>query len=80
MLTNLLIGKASASKLNKNKTKGVWLGAWKDRKDNYRFGIDFVEFIKIVGFKLFFVQPRQRYGIQVVVYICQNNIFVNFNA
>jgi hypothetical protein len=55
MLTNLLIGKASASKLNKNKTKGVWLGAWKDRKDNYRFGIDFVEFIKIVGFKLFFV-------------------------
>jgi hypothetical protein len=51
MLTNLLIGKASGPKLNKNKTKGLWLGTWKDRKDNYRFGIDFVEFIKIVGFK-----------------------------
>ena len=51
MLTNLLIGKASGPKLNKNKTKGVWLGAWKDRKDNYKIGIDFVEFIKIVGFK-----------------------------
>ena len=46
MLTNLLIGKASASKLNKYKTKVVWLGAWNDRKDNHRFGIDFVEFIK----------------------------------
>jgi hypothetical protein len=37
MLINLLIGKASASKLNKNKTKVVWLGAWNDRKDNHRF-------------------------------------------
>ena len=54
MLANLLIGKASASKLKKNKTKGLWLGAWKDRKDNYRFGIDFVEFIKIIGFKFIF--------------------------
>jgi hypothetical protein len=42
----------SGSKLNKNKTKGLWLGAWKDRKDNYKFGIDFVECIKIVGFKI----------------------------
>jgi hypothetical protein len=47
-----LFGKASGSKLNKNKTKGLWLGAWKDRKDNYTFGIDFVECIKIVGFKI----------------------------
>ena len=47
MFTNLLIGKASGPKLNKNKTfKGLWLGAWKDRKDNYRFSIDFVKFIK----------------------------------
>jgi hypothetical protein len=38
--------------LNKNKTKGLWLGAWKNRKDNYKFGIDFVEYIKIVGFKI----------------------------
>ena len=37
-----LFGKATGSRLNKNKTKGLWLGAWKDRKDNYRFGIDFV--------------------------------------
>ena len=35
-------GKASGSKLNKNKTKGLWLRAWNDRKDNYRVGIDFV--------------------------------------
>ena len=47
-----LFGKASGSKLNKNKTKGLWLGAWKNRKDNYKFGIDFVECIKIVGFKI----------------------------
>jgi hypothetical protein len=47
-----LFGKASGSKLNKNKTKGLWLGAWKDRKDNYKFGIDFVKCIKIVGFKI----------------------------
>jgi hypothetical protein len=49
-----LFGKlASGSiKLNKNKTKGLWLGAWKDRKDHYNFGIDFVECIKIVGFKI----------------------------
>jgi hypothetical protein len=33
-------------------TKGLWLGAWKNRKDNYKFGIDFVECIKIVGFKI----------------------------
>ena len=46
MLTNLVIGKASASKLNKNKTKCVWIGAWNDRKDIHRFGIDFVEFMK----------------------------------
>ena len=47
MFTNLLIGKASGPKLNKNKTfKGLWLGTWKDRKDNYRFSIDFVKFIK----------------------------------
>jgi hypothetical protein len=43
-----LFGKASGSKLNKKKTpKCLWLGAWKDRKDNYKFGIDFVECIKI---------------------------------
>ena len=52
MLTNLLIGKASGPKFNKNKTfKGLWLGAWKDRKDNYRFSIDFVKFIKNFGLK-----------------------------
>jgi hypothetical protein len=38
--------------LNKNKTKDLWLGAWKDRKENYNVGIDFVECIKIVGLKL----------------------------
>jgi hypothetical protein len=38
--------------LNKNKTKDLWLGAWKDRKENYNVGIDFVECIKIVGFKI----------------------------
>ena len=47
-----LFGKASGSKLNKNKTKGLWLGARKDRKYNYKFGIDFVECITIVGFKI----------------------------
>ena len=49
-LINLFGKLAAGSKLNKNKTKGLWLGAWKDRKDN--FGIDFVECIKIVGFKI----------------------------
>ena len=49
---NIVYTKASGSKLNKNKTKGLWLGAWKNRKDNYKFGIDFVESIKIVGFKI----------------------------
>jgi hypothetical protein len=38
--------------LNKHKTKGLWLGVWNDRKDNHRFGIDVVEYIKIVGFKI----------------------------
>jgi hypothetical protein len=38
--------------LNKNKTKGLWLRAWNDRKDNYIFGIDFVEYIQIIGFKI----------------------------
>jgi hypothetical protein len=33
-LINLFGRLASGSKLNKNKTKGLWLGAWKDRKDN----------------------------------------------
>ena len=46
-----LFGKGSGSKLNKAKTKGIWLGAWKYRKDNYRFGINFVDCIKIVGIK-----------------------------
>ena len=46
-----LFGKASGSKLNKEKTKGLWLGAWKYRKDNYRFGIQFVDILKIVGIK-----------------------------
>jgi hypothetical protein len=46
-------GKASGSKLKKkNKTKRLWIRAWNDRKDNYRFGIDFVEYIQIVGFKI----------------------------
>jgi hypothetical protein len=34
-LINLFGNVASGSKLNKNKTKGLFLGAWKDRKDNY---------------------------------------------
>jgi hypothetical protein len=34
-----LFGKASGSKLNKNKTKGLWLGAWKDR---YKIVIHFI--------------------------------------
>jgi hypothetical protein len=38
--------------LKKNKTKRLWIRAWNDRKDNYRFGIDFVEYIQIVGFKI----------------------------
>jgi hypothetical protein len=33
-LINLFGRLASGSKLNKNQTKGLWLGAWKDRKDN----------------------------------------------
>jgi hypothetical protein len=33
-LINLFGRLASGSKLNTNKTKGLWLGAWKDRKDN----------------------------------------------
>ena len=47
-----LFGKGSGSKLNKNKTKGLWLGAWKGRKENYRFGIEFVDCLKIVGIKI----------------------------
>ena len=38
--------------MNKNKTKGIWLEAWKDRKDNYKFCIDFVNSLKIIGFKI----------------------------
>ena len=47
-----LFGKASGSKLNKDKTKGLWLGAWKNRKENHRFGITFVDSLKIVGIKI----------------------------
>ncbi|CAC5382961.1 unnamed protein product [Mytilus coruscus] len=47
-----LFGKGSGSKLNKNKTKGMFLGAWKKRKENHRFGIDFVDNLKIVGIKI----------------------------
>lgn len=32
-----LYGKGTGSKLNKTKTRGIWLGGWKDRKYNYRF-------------------------------------------
>ncbi|CAC5407273.1 unnamed protein product [Mytilus coruscus] len=46
-----LYGKGTGSKLNKTKTRGIWLGAWKNRKDNYRFGIDFVDSMKIIGIK-----------------------------
>ena len=52
MLTNLLFGKALGSKLNKIKTKGLSQGAWKKRKEDYRLGIDFVEYVKIVRFKI----------------------------
>jgi hypothetical protein len=52
MLTNLLFGKALGSKLNKIKTKGLSYGAWKNIIEDYRLGIDFVEYVKIVRFKI----------------------------
>ena len=52
MLTNLLFGKALGSKLNKIKTKGLSQGAWKNIIEDYRLGIDFVEYVKIVRFKI----------------------------
>ena len=45
-----LYGKGSGSKLNVDKTKGMWLGGWKNRKENFKFGINFVDKLKIVGF------------------------------
>lgn len=39
---------ASGSKLNVNKTKGVWLGKWKSRSD-HPFGISWPDQCKIVG-------------------------------
>ncbi|CAC5407272.1 unnamed protein product [Mytilus coruscus] len=46
-----LYGKGTSSILKKTKTRGIWLGAWKDRKDNYIFGIDFVDSMKIIDIK-----------------------------
>jgi hypothetical protein len=41
-------GKASGSKLNKQKTKGVFVGKWKSRSD-HPFGISWIEQSKVVG-------------------------------
>jgi len=46
-----LYGKASGVKLNKLKSKGVWLGKWKNRSD-HPFGISWIEKHKIVGIVL----------------------------
>ena len=43
-----LYGKASGAKLNKTKTKGLFLGKWKTRSD-HPFGISWAEKIKIIG-------------------------------
>ena len=41
-------GKASGSKLNYSKTKGIFLGKWKSRSD-HPFGISWIEQSKVVG-------------------------------
>jgi hypothetical protein len=41
-------GKASGSKLNKNKTKGLWMGAWADRKDK-PYDMEWSTKLKICG-------------------------------
>ena len=43
-----LDGKASGAKLNINKTKGIWLGKWKNRSDHL-FGISWIDKCKITG-------------------------------
>ncbi|PJE77730.1 hypothetical protein CI610_03342 [invertebrate metagenome] len=43
-----LYGRASGAKLNKQKSKGIWLGKWKSRSD-HPFGISWVEKHKICG-------------------------------
>ena len=43
-----LYGKASGAKLNRLKSKGIWLGKWKSRSD-HPFGISWVEKHKICG-------------------------------
>ena len=43
-----LYGKASGSKLNKDKTEGLWLGPWKDRGDQVH-GLKWKEKIKVLG-------------------------------
>ena len=43
-----LYGRASGAKLNKSKTKGLFLGKWKSRSD-HPFGISWAEKIKIIG-------------------------------
>jgi hypothetical protein len=48
----IILVKRQVLNWKKNKTKRLWIRAWNDRKDNYRFGIDFVEYIQIVGFKI----------------------------
>jgi len=51
-----LYGKASGAKLNKMKTKGIWLGKWKSRSD-HPFGISWIDKIKIVGIMFGDVSP-----------------------
>ena len=64
-----LFNKGSGLKLNKNKTKGMWLGAWKKRKENYRYGIEFVNCLKVVGIKI---------GNNLTEDDIWNPIFINF--
>ena len=46
-----LFGKASGSKLNMTKTKGMYLGKWKSRED-HPFGISWIDSMKLLGTKL----------------------------
>lgn len=44
-----LFGKVSGSKINYNKSKGMFLGKWKNRSD-HPFGISWVKYHKILGY------------------------------
>ena len=44
-----MFGKISAAKINYDKSKGLYLGKWKNRSD-HPFGISWIKYNKILGY------------------------------